>query len=351
MLLTQKTRKLIDLAHARQVDVTALLRHADLKPADLAHPGLSISTEQYEALLLQCLAVPALQDMAFALGRQTELGDMGIIGYALHSSRTMRDALGIWLEYSNSLTGSPLHLTLDEQAHGIWRLTVHCLSPRPSLQRYYIEEFLAAGVQLFRLLALQPPEASRLEFAYPPPAHVAVYGQGFTCPLVFDAPLTVFSFRTPGLDTPIHTNNEELHQIIAEHCRTILHHLRYSTGVESRVRNLLLVNARELPDIATTSSQLGVSQRTLRRRLEQNGHSYRQIKHDFRHDLALQYLASPYISVKEISHMLGYTSPSAFCRAFKHWTGCSPGDYRRRVTAPDTPVPTTPLNPGDAAGR
>ena len=174
-----------------------------------------------------------------------------------------------------------------------------------------------------------------LQFAYPAPRHQARYRQWFNCDVEFNAPQTIFSIGFPSLDLPIRTSNEELNQVVSQHCQNILQQLPRTGMVEPRLRSLFLTNSSRLPGQEEASRQLGFSHRTLHRRLRSNGRTYRQLKDDFRLDLARQYLDSGHLTQKEISHALGYTSPSAFCRAFKSWTGESPGAYRSRTKAKD----------------
>ncbi len=84
-----------------------------------------------------------------------------------------------------------------------------------------------------------------------------------------------------------------------------------------------------LADIATLARRLGVTPRTLQRKLEAEGVAYSELLDQARRELACAYLADPALSVEEIAALTGYSEASAFSRAFRRWTGASPLRYRR----------------------
>jgi len=85
----------------------------------------------------------------------------------------------------------------------------------------------------------------------------------------------------------------------------------------------------ELPSIGMVARRVGVSQRTLQRRLGERGLSFRAFVDDARRALALQYVRLPDVPIKQISFFLGYSSPNAFIRAFRRWSGTTPAEYVR----------------------
>jgi AraC-like DNA-binding protein len=102
-----------------------------------------------------------------------------------------------------------------------------------------------------------------------------------------------------------------------------------SAGLSAQIRRRL----RQLPpaawpDFATLATQLHLSQATLRRRMEDEGESYRAILDDLRRDLAIALLSDGNNSLADIAVTLGFSESSAFHRAFKKWTGARPGEYR-----------------------
>jgi AraC-like DNA-binding protein len=93
-------------------------------------------------------------------------------------------------------------------------------------------------------------------------------------------------------------------------------------------RRLRLLSPAAWPDFATLAKQLNLSQATLRRRMDDEGESYRNILDDLRRDLAIGLLGDNRKNLAEIADTLGFSETSAFHRAFKKWTGARPGEYR-----------------------
>ena len=89
----------------------------------------------------------------------------------------------------------------------------------------------------------------------------------------------------------------------------------------------------ELPEFETLAGEMNMTAATLRRRLHDEGTSYQSIKDQLRRDLAISYLSHSARSAMDIGLELGFSERSAFHRAFKKWTGASPGEFRRRLSA------------------
>lgn len=331
MIRSTKIHEYLQFLKNSELPVKALLAQTGISQKKLADPDYLIDVEQLEALVMNLIRLTKHSDLAFKLGEYFDPTRMGIIGYALLSSRNLRDAMRLWHQYSNPLLGSPLRLVVADGKDLSWTMTVIPMSRQAQLQRFFIEEFLVSGTKLFRLLATQPPVFRSLSFGYSKPPHHALYRKKFDCPIRFDAAATVFEFRSPSLDTPIRSNDQELNAIVSEYCGNVLRQLPRKGTSEARIRSLFLTTPGTLPTKDDAAKYLGFSRSTLNRRLKENEHSYGNLKQEFRLDLAKQYLASGHMTVKQIGHFLGFTSPSAFCRAFKHWTGTTPGQHRAQA--------------------
>jgi AraC-like DNA-binding protein len=105
---------------------------------------------------------------------------------------------------------------------------------------------------------------------------------------------------------------------------------RDQSNVTERIRRILRRHlAEELPSLEDIGQQLAMTPQTLRRRLHDEGQGFRAIKDDLRRDAAIEYLARPELTLPEIAELLGFSEASTFHRAFKHWTGVAPGEYRQ----------------------
>ncbi len=162
-------------------------------------------------------------------------------------------------------------------------------------------------------------------FAYPEPAHAAEYHLIFGCPLRFDAPATAISFDPKFLRMPVVQDEAALRRFLRHSPADLLSRRDHGADTAGHVRRLLGSGANGLETVA---ARLGVSAPTLRRRLAAEGTSFREVREQLLRDQAVASLVRGGESVEELALRLGFSEASAFHRAFKRWTGSSPGSYR-----------------------
>ncbi len=131
------------------------------------------------------------------------------------------------------------------------------------------------------------------------------------------------------LDCPVETADNELLKILKRHCQQILGARPKADDLVFEVRQLIttLLHSGQ-PKIDAVAQELGMSSRTLTRRLAEGGVTYKGLLDEVRRKLALRYLKDRRISLKQVAYLLGYSEVSAFYHAFRRWTGSSPVQYR-----------------------
>lgn len=170
-----------------------------------------------------------------------------------------------------------------------------------------------------------------VDFPYPRPDHADDYALIYTANSRFDAPKLSARIAANLLELPIRRDEAALQRFLdgAPGKLTMLY--RNDRELVMRVRDLLRGALPELPELESTASTLKMTPRTLNRRLEEEGSSFRAIKDALRRDIALARIAKTEQPVATLAADLGYADPSAFYRAFVGWTGVSPSAYRRRL--------------------
>ena len=174
----------------------------------------------------------------------------------------------------------------------------------------------------------------RTEFSYPEPVHSAEYRLMYCADLSFNRPNTAIAFDASFLDLPVVQNERTTKEFLRTAPESIL--LKYKNGsslaarVRRRLRQFL---PGEVPDFEGLADELNMTPATMRRRLHEEGESYQSIKDQLRRDLAISYLSHSSRSVMDIALELGFSERSAFHRAFRKWTGASPGEFRRTLQA------------------
>ncbi len=268
-----------------------------------------------------------------AAGLRYHLNAYGIWGFALLSSPTFLSAAQLGLRYLDltfafhgirlEVHGDEAHLVLDDT--GI-----------PEDLRAFLLERDAGGVlRIQRDLTGQRLPILRAGFRRPPPADPTPYVRELgLCP-AFGQTDNRAVFERHFLDLPLPGANPEVARACEEQCRALLARRQVRGGLAGRIRDRLLRTPGRLPDMQTLAMELHLTVRTLRRRLDDEGSSYRLLLDEVRQALAEELLATGAIRLEEIAERLGYGEVSNFIHAFRRWKGMTPRQYRQRLARGD----------------
>ena len=170
-----------------------------------------------------------------------------------------------------------------------------------------------------------------VRFPYPRPAHAADYGLIYTEHSSFGGDWLEASFDAASLDLPVRRDEADLAAFLEGAPGKITMLYRRDRELARALRTLLAEALPRALGLEEAARGLHLSPRTLHRRLQDEGTSFRAIRDALRRDLATARLAKPGGSVARVAADLGYSEPSAFFRAFQGWTGEAPSAWRRRV--------------------
>lgn len=305
----------------------AILRRSGLPEDLLFRKGASLSAEDYFRLWdgLEAEASDPLLPLELAQMAQLETFHPPL--FAALCSPTFNVAMERLSTYKK-LVG-PLTLAVDIGEHRT-EVTLSCLgrAALPELMGAMEVCFLMSMVRRATHARIQPLEVVFRGSIGAEPEYTEYFGMPVRHGPVFTLTLSGLDARRPFL-----TENSEMWQVFEPHLRQRLADLEGTASVTEKVHALLL----ELLPAGRSSTQdvgrkLGMSTRTLQRRLRQEGTSFQEVLASTREQLARHYLAHTDLPGGEISFMLGYDSPSSFYRAFQGWTGSTPERVRARAT-------------------
>jgi AraC-like DNA-binding protein len=311
------------------VPVAPVLRRAGLTPDVIADPEERIGV-QHQITLLDEAAI-ALQDdcLGFTLARDFDPRELGLLYYVMASCRTLGEALKRVDRYSQT-TNEALVVRYREGNRLIIDLSYSGV-PRHS-DRHQIEFCMFAVLRICRVLTGLNLVPQHFSIAHHRSEGAAEMARFVGTKVEFGAETDEISLNSNARELPVIHADHHLNDILLKYCEAALADRGSGTSqLRVRVENAIsavLPHGRVLVDDVARS--LGVSKRTLARKLSDEGLNYSEIFDQLRHDLAIRYLNDGKLQVSKIAWLLGFREVSAFTHAFKRWTGNAPREMRKR---------------------
>jgi AraC-like DNA-binding protein len=325
------------LRHVRERggDADALIRRFALPPDIEAQAEAAISPTDFEPLMEAASTTLADPCLAVHLVEALEWPSYSIPELAARASPTLREALERVARYASLFYA---HLVITCAPKGGELVFTHRVRGAPAAALRHSNEYaLASALHHARRLTERQLVPSRVWFAHGRPPEVAELQRFFGAPRIsFDRPESGFAFAAEVAALPTRTEDARLlatAEALAERAlRDSPPAADFAGTVARRMEEAL---AKGTVDLATIARQLRLSPRTLHRRLLAEGTGFKALLEIVRRDLARAWVEKGSLPLAEIAFRLGYSDAAAFSRAFKRWTGRSPGAYRG--AAPDGP--------------
>jgi AraC-like DNA-binding protein len=321
----------LESVHGRDVSADALLANVGLSSSLLHVPQARVSAKHYGALWRAIAA--ALDDEFFGQdSRRMKVGSFAMLCHAVLSCKTLGQALERSLRFY-ALILDDISGTAERDGEEA-RIVLHERLAGASHRVFAHELLLMLLYGMSCWLVGRRIPILRTEFSYPEPPHSAEYRLMYCADLRFNRPNTLLAFAAGYLDLPVVQNERSAKEFLRAAPENILLKYKNGSSLTARVRRRLrqfLPGA--VPDFERLADEMGMTSATMRRRLHDEGESYQSIKDHLRRDLAISYLSHSKRSVMDIALELGFSERSAFHRAFRKWTGASPGEFRRTQQA------------------
>ncbi|MEM5383258.1 AraC family transcriptional regulator [Paraburkholderia phymatum] len=318
-------------ASGAQPEVTHRYLHgAGITPALLGERGARVTEEQFSTLY-RTLAIEMDDEMPGIFSRPLRSGTLKFLCLSLLDAPNLETALHRF--------GQFFHIVLDDFRLESRRSDLMAqveLRPNPAYGNIgpFGQELmlkLVHGVSSW--LVGQKIPLLRVDFACPQPPHAVDHRYFFSGPVRFGCDATLMRFSAAFLDMPIRQRKRNLRKFLARSPGEWIFESFSEQLVSHRVRQYLASDLPDLPTIEQAAKNLHCSVRTLCRRLSSEETTFQMLKDELRRDIAIQRLIETHDTIAVIAGDIGFDDPSAFHRAFRHWTGSTPGTYRRPVEA------------------
>lgn len=312
-------------------EVGAILDRAGIDRTAVAGTKARFPKRKFDALWRAASEATGDPAIALRVSTRVKANTLGVIGHLALASESRRNAFEL-IRGLTPLLWEDFECDLESDDNVAF---IRCRTDRelpPS--RFTTEYAIGLTVTMSRVLGGGRADPLEVRFSYPAPPYEREYEQILQLPVRFNAggdgvvfPISMMDTLNPSADAAL---RQLLESYAADQLAKIPTSARFSQRVRACIRSILPLGSLTADTVAT---QFRMSERTLRRRLEEEGASYQEILDDVRAQLAEHYLTKEKRGIDEVGFLLGFSDQSAFTKAFRRWTGQTPADFVRAKSA------------------
>jgi AraC-like DNA-binding protein len=328
-------RSIVEELLRQGLTLEEICERAGIDPVQLADAAERLPIERGTRVVAVALELSKTPAIGLLVGESAPLKALHVVGHLLASSQNMREAVQLFLRYS-ALVWEGGGFKLVEEEGDRARFIYEHPFPGSRLERFAAEVSLTVVLRLGLQITGNDKRPIELRFRHEDPGYAGEYARIFGCPVRFGQAANELVFKRALLDLPQLHRDELLCEMLRERADRLLAHASATEHLAERILEGLKLQL-ELgaadpgsADPARLAQRLGMTLRSLKRRLHDSSLSLSRLYDDARREIALAALRQPDAAIKEVAHRLGFSEPSAFYRAFKRWTGMTPAQYREQ---------------------
>lgn len=324
--------------------IVAALTDSDINPhvcldaAGIEHnlcdnPAGRLPLSAFLEFLNQLLLQPqADENLGVQLGCQLAVSSFNALGYAAANSDCLNDALALIPKYEALVMtcGRTRIQAQQDEVTVSWAMSAQADQwPQPQLMNLLENLFLASWVTLARMLTGNNHVLNAVCFTHRQPGNIALWHTVFGADVRFNQTQAMVRFPRALLSLTINQSDPFIHQVMLREAQSLSATLQQKTLAAKVMEWLMIALPEGEPDQQAVAEFFNISERTLRRRLQQEDTSYQKILETTRQQRANYYLQQTDLPLAEVADRLGYQHLSAFNAAYKRWTGNTPGSARK----------------------
>ncbi len=324
-------KALFDFAVSRGVEAAALTARSGIGGAQLDDPDGRIAFTCYIALLRYAKELSGDPALALHFGAAFPITDLTIAGLIGAASETLLDAFVQMNRYARltmDLNGQGDRMRLERSGSDAWVVVDF---PEPALYPEVLESGFARMVS-YGAGSGPNPFIKAVHFTYPAPAHAEAYKRIFKVDVLFESDRNAILTDAAWMSEPGPMKSKYVFGILCRRGDLLLKDLEQAETFRAKIEELVL---RQLhtgpPNMGTVAARMAISRATLFRRLRDEGLTFDRLVVELRKRVALEYLAGDRVTVKEVAYLTGFSEAAAFSRAFRRWTGLSPGRFKKTM--------------------
>jgi AraC-like DNA-binding protein len=296
----------------------------------LGHPESRIEFEQFAQVLSAAVTITGNDALGLQMADEVREGAVDLLAHLAAHAPTMREAVETASQFARLAMDE---LLIAARYDGDCFVVDYTFPRTTLLSDRALAEFMMGGlVQLARSFNGPTVYPRVARFEHERPNHHLEYTPLFGDNQRFGQGTTSIAFERHIADRLQLHQNPELYQLLRSEAQRKLNRIETGLRPVTRLRQYLrAMPPSSIPEISAVARELGMSERSLRRRLAADGTSYREAVRTVLEASAGRLLQSPSRTIKETATALGFADAAAFHRAFKRWTGMTPGEYRRSM--------------------
>jgi AraC-like DNA-binding protein len=321
-------RETLRFLEKRGFDTEPLLSKSGLTRRQLEQEpgGISVVSQHR---FLELAAIQAADPLlGLHVAAELDLREIGLLFYLAASSATVSEAIENIAQYSSTANEEIRVVISHRKDEAV--LTFCPLIDYEVPRRQFSEIIVLAFNRVLCALTNRDCIPTRLSFAHARNSALKEVHRILRCPVEFSQPTDCWVLPQSVMALPIISKDDRLLRILEGHADHLLEERQAPGGCRGVVEDQLIgVIASGKVQAVEIADQLGMSVRSLRRRLAEEGTSFGEVLDRLRQRLALGYLENQRLSLQQIAWLVGYSEIASFNHAFKRWTGTSPGRARQ----------------------
>lgn len=319
---------LLDFAVGRGADRRVLVARSGIDERALADPDNRIPFEVYVELMRQSCELCNDPALALHYGEAVDMSDVSIVGLIMNASETMAEAFAQLQRFSQlalEVEGAGERFGVAVRDGNLW-IVDRRLNPNdfPQLSEVTFSR-LACGPRRF----LPQSHILEVHFTHPAPAYREEYERVFACKVVFESGWNAMRMHPDAPAWRVALQPRYVFGILTERADKLMRSLSDCRTTRARIEGLMLPILHKGDASADSiAAAMGFSRQTLFRRLKDEGVTFEEVLDELRHKMAIHYLQGKRASINEVAYLVGFSDRASFSRAFKRWTGRTPGEVR-----------------------
>lgn len=328
--------QLVEAGEQRGIGREAILLQNRIDETELLAPNHRFNLTQFMKLGAWIISETGDPALGLKLGSSQHIMKFGYVGLAAMSAATLGDALSL-LTHFESLTSrcyrgsSKIAKTEQHLA-----LNFFSIAPYNEYTHFVVDLVLSGWASMCRWLTGHTDVIAEIHIEFVKPTDYGdQYEDYFGCPVLFGQEQNALILPNGAEQLPLLYHDQQMHQALVETCSQQLARLTQKESFSDKVKKVIgpLLEGRT-PSVEEAADKMGMPAWTLRRKLKEDGLSFQRLVDTMKQDIAVGYLRETELSFGEIAYVLGFSTPGAFQRAFKRWTGVTPGSYRKALESP-----------------